>query len=117
MPARWCTQAQLKEDGQEALTDGAAVAHFFNLNGGWLANTPAMHARMHARIACRVVWEGAAAPGVGDPLSELSDHKNRELATVACSGSSSSAAVDPFSHPNPDVAGNRGARGRQGGRA
>lgn len=42
---------------------------------------PAMHARMHT-IACRVVWEGAAAPGVGDPLSELSEHKNRELAMV-----------------------------------
>ena len=27
--------AQLKEDGQEALTDGAAVAHFFNIHGGW----------------------------------------------------------------------------------
>ena len=33
-------QAQLKEDGQEAISDGAAVAHYFNLNGGWLANKP-----------------------------------------------------------------------------
>ena len=42
---------------------------------------PAMHARMHT-VACRVRWEGAAAPGVGDPVSELSEHKNRALALV-----------------------------------
>ena len=41
----------------------------------------AMHARMHT-VTCCVRWEGAAAPGVGDPLSELSEHKKRALALV-----------------------------------